>query len=79
MSPRSVARRRMIERSRRFRAGHRQARPSLYPGKPAKLKSAPDSLCQVTQAAPSAPRRLMITPLAKSAAPTPAGPAPKSP
>jgi len=79
MSLRSIARRRIIERSRRFRAGHGQARPSLYSAKPAKLKSASSLRCRAFRAASPAPRRLTITPPARSAAVTSAGTAPKSP
>ena len=62
VSSRSILRRRIIERSRRFRAGHGQARLSLYPAKPAKFKSASSSRCQASQATSPTPRRLTITP-----------------
>jgi hypothetical protein len=79
VSKRSIIRHRIIERSRRLKAGHDKARPSLYPAKPAKLESASSFRCRASRAASPAPRRLMITPLATPAAPTSAGTAPKSP
>src|ERR1700761_1946978 len=39
VNSRSILRRRIIEQSRRFRTGHGQARPSLYPAEPTTFKS----------------------------------------
>jgi hypothetical protein len=74
VNSRSTLRRRIIERPRRFRAGHGQARPSLYPAEPATFKSASSSRCRASQATSPTPRRLTIAPPATSAAPTSAAP-----
>jgi hypothetical protein len=79
VNSRSILRRRIIEQSRRFRTGHGQARPSLYPAEPTTFKSASSSRCRASQATSPTPRRLTITPPATSAAPTSASTAPKSP